>query len=713
MNEYLKRELEYEGKIRLTVDEANFVSDLYDHYDSFEFDSKETAAPYSRKEWDGLPFEHQRMILRGLVGLKGRKRVTETAKFAKKRYDWLQQNPDLLSSVLPNHDAFHQGWPSYVAGQDSYGHWVNYEPVNEFEVNNLDKMSVAECILQRCQYYEAQSEMKRRISARLGKRVTKNVYILDLKGLSLRKHFVPKVKKIIPPLLDECGGLYPDVLWSMYIINAPSVFKFVWRVVMPWVDPAIRPKIKILGGPSHFLPIMQENGLSLENIPKACGGNCDMQHMGDIIKDIIEKQNYFGPSSELAMGEELKALMEEDYLSNRIETENINFEDTIFDESYKNKPEDVVESLNESEGGGVLDEDFDDDILFEGYMQKAGAINKGLKRRYFILSSKKLYYFTENPKTERTAILKGKIELYLITKIERSLQPTDIRSTRVVNKKVGVTSEPWKKLISVSHKNEIDQILLHTPHRVYSLIIEATEQNPNSEVKPKSVTELSIEWTNELAKAVLNDSCNLNFEADEDLDLLEREHYIGKKGESKHLKKGILKKRGMVNRFYKTRLFVLTTNGLYYYAMTKSSFDPKDLTLKKKIRLDDIVKTEQLKKDESKFWIHTKENKRLYRVKAETKEECAEWLEAIQTARDIHEQAHLTKENGETDDTGENEATESTDPGYLGQWLQTIVDFTSGMNILAENETNRGSVEGEDEGSVLPLIRQVSSYFNI
>lgn len=70
-----------------------------------------------------------------------------------------------------------------------------------------------------------------------------------------------------------CGqNYYPESLWRLYLINAPTVFRAIWACVKPTIHPETLAKTFILGGKNDYLPIFQREGLTLANTPQALGG---------------------------------------------------------------------------------------------------------------------------------------------------------------------------------------------------------------------------------------------------------------------------------------------------------------------------------------------------------------------------------------------------------------------------------------------------------
>ncbi|KAF4727985.1 cytosolic factor, phosphatidylinositol/phosphatidylcholine transfer protein, partial [Perkinsus olseni] len=64
---------------------------------------------------------------------------------------------------------------------------------------------------------------------------------------------------------------YPEVLGTMFVVNAPFIFTAIWKVVSPMVDPITRSKIVVLG--SNYKPTLH-NVVDPSQLPDFLGGTC-------------------------------------------------------------------------------------------------------------------------------------------------------------------------------------------------------------------------------------------------------------------------------------------------------------------------------------------------------------------------------------------------------------------------------------------------------
>jgi hypothetical protein len=103
---------------------------------------------------------------------------------------------------------------------------------------------------------------------RVGKPVTELANIIDLKGLTweIRK-FLPYFKDI--SVIDE--GDYPETMGLTFVVNAPSIFSYIWKVIRPWLDPFTANKVRIHSDvpTKDILELIDK-----DQLPEQYGGTC-------------------------------------------------------------------------------------------------------------------------------------------------------------------------------------------------------------------------------------------------------------------------------------------------------------------------------------------------------------------------------------------------------------------------------------------------------
>ena len=111
-----------------------------------------------------------------------------------------------------------------------------------------------------------------------GTHVSQTLAIMDLKGVGLR-HLSGDVKRILSEITHIDQNNYPETLGKTLIINAPTVFRAIWGIVKPMLDPRTQAKIEVC--PSDYLPVLQK-WIDTDSIPAYLGG----RSAGSLIDDI-------------------------------------------------------------------------------------------------------------------------------------------------------------------------------------------------------------------------------------------------------------------------------------------------------------------------------------------------------------------------------------------------------------------------------------------
>jgi hypothetical protein len=205
--------------------------------------------------------------------------------------DWRQKvHADQMLNVLDTSvEQFFHSWCSRTAGEDQYGHVIVYDRVQDFQLEYLYGLD-DELILK---YHTTQMEILRRIkletSQRRGHRVCKHIYMLDLKGLSLSKHFTSKLKNLLQHIFKLEGTAYPDSLWSLWLLNVPAVFRVIWAVISPTIDPSSKAKIRMFGNFSEAHDAMKKCGIPLSSVPRDLGGEYDGINYYESYKRIVNE----------------------------------------------------------------------------------------------------------------------------------------------------------------------------------------------------------------------------------------------------------------------------------------------------------------------------------------------------------------------------------------------------------------------------------------
>jgi hypothetical protein len=76
------------------------------------------------------------------------------------------------------------------------------------------------------------------------KRIMKGNVINDMQGVTFSQ-LGGETMKVVKKIIALDSDNYPDSLHKLYIINAPGIFNFIWKMVRPILHPVILAKIEI------------------------------------------------------------------------------------------------------------------------------------------------------------------------------------------------------------------------------------------------------------------------------------------------------------------------------------------------------------------------------------------------------------------------------------------------------------------------------------
>jgi hypothetical protein len=166
-------------------------------------------------------------------------------------------------------------FPHWHCGYDKFGRPVLYKQYSLFDITRLKEL-VGMQRLERYHIWEQEQCMILcEIQSHKRKLIVETcVAVLDLEGMKISQvtsDFIAMVKS----MADVDSNQYPETLGAIYIINAPSAFPFVWRMVKNFLDPAVASKISIFSSnKKEWQPVLIEL-IGVENMPANYGGSLD------------------------------------------------------------------------------------------------------------------------------------------------------------------------------------------------------------------------------------------------------------------------------------------------------------------------------------------------------------------------------------------------------------------------------------------------------
>ncbi|KAK3240164.1 hypothetical protein CYMTET_49976 [Cymbomonas tetramitiformis] len=202
-------------------------------------------------------------------------RVETTAKYMSIIAKWRRdENIDsILHTQLAGLEDFDRCWPGYIYGRDKHGHTVFAEKLSDLRLERICSDFTEQQLVQfRVQQLEYLTEVKRRTTRALGRTVYQHIHILDVAGLEWSQ-FTSEVRVLIPKVLSVAETYYPQALFTLYVTNAPFIFRAIWSIIKMGLHPLTQQKIQIHGG--NPKKQMIKEGIPIESIPEWLGGKSD------------------------------------------------------------------------------------------------------------------------------------------------------------------------------------------------------------------------------------------------------------------------------------------------------------------------------------------------------------------------------------------------------------------------------------------------------
>ena len=237
--------------------------------------------------WVALPEFDKLNILRAYAH-EGENRAKVTMHAAKAITAWRSKyDPGarmLRDGPVPGFERYFDSWPTRFAGEDEMGHPILYDVLGELDVERLMALPEEDFFRFRTQALQAMTYKKLEASRRRGHRVSKHVYVLDIKALSMSTHFSSRVKEKMKPVLAMASDLWPETLWSMWIIAAPATFRVVWSAVRQILDPVVRAKVRMFGHTKgKWIAAMAEAGIPAAALPVEFGGTSASETLRQVL----------------------------------------------------------------------------------------------------------------------------------------------------------------------------------------------------------------------------------------------------------------------------------------------------------------------------------------------------------------------------------------------------------------------------------------------
>lgn len=177
-------------------------------------------------------------------------------------------------------DAFLTLYPQGYHKTDRLGRPIYIQHLGQINVKAIAKVTTEDRMLKfHIQEYErAMRYIFPACSLLTGQHVSQTLAIMDLKGVGLR-HLSGDVKRILGTITRTDQDNYPETLGKTLIINAPTVFRAIWTIVKPMLDPRTQAKIEVC--PQDYMKVLSK-WVEPENIPSYLGGKSQASLLDDV-----------------------------------------------------------------------------------------------------------------------------------------------------------------------------------------------------------------------------------------------------------------------------------------------------------------------------------------------------------------------------------------------------------------------------------------------
>ena len=182
----------------------------------------------------------------------------------------LQQPDEILGFHV---EELTKVFPHWQSGYDKTGRPVLYKQYGQFDAGKIKKMAGGtfdRIIRYHIWQQEAIAQLCLEQSKKLHAIVETVSIVIDIKDMRLTQVNSDFIT-LTSILADIDGKQYPETLGRIFVINSSTSFSIAWHMVKPWVVPATSSKMKILGGPDEYIPVLY-NFIGEENLPSNYGG---------------------------------------------------------------------------------------------------------------------------------------------------------------------------------------------------------------------------------------------------------------------------------------------------------------------------------------------------------------------------------------------------------------------------------------------------------
>ncbi|KAF8019334.1 hypothetical protein BT93_G0112 [Corymbia citriodora subsp. variegata] len=169
-------------------------------------------------------------------------------------------------------------YPHGYHGVDRYGRPIYIDRLGMVDLNSLLQVTTIERLVR---YHVSEQEKTQNLrypacSIAAKRHVASTTSILDVEGVGM-SNFSKPARCLFMEIQKIDSNYYPETLHKLFVVNAGSGFRILWKALRAFLDARTLAKIKVLGG--DYLNDLLEV-IDPINLPSFLGGNCTCSDYG-------------------------------------------------------------------------------------------------------------------------------------------------------------------------------------------------------------------------------------------------------------------------------------------------------------------------------------------------------------------------------------------------------------------------------------------------
>ncbi|KAF9267444.1 CRAL/TRIO domain-containing protein [Marasmius fiardii PR-910] len=179
----------------------------------------------------------------------------------------------------PEREDVFESWPIGFHKTDKQGRALNFHILGGMNLNKLYLTCTPERHWHTILVY-IESLTREAIPAALrsqkGKPIASVFVIVDLEGFGF-SHFW-QIKGFVHKCVQVLQDYYPEILGSVFLINAAPSFTYIWAIVRPWLAKETADKVEIISATDSGERLL--DSVDVDSLPGFLGGNCKCEEAG-------------------------------------------------------------------------------------------------------------------------------------------------------------------------------------------------------------------------------------------------------------------------------------------------------------------------------------------------------------------------------------------------------------------------------------------------